>query len=369
MEYIKDLTILIVEDDEVNLELLARNMRRRFKKVYTAKNGKDGYAIWSGEQDGIDIILTDIEMPILNGIELIKKIRAISKKQSVIVLSAYANSSYLTEIINLGVDGFVMKPLEMDILCAAIHRVAKNIFNEKALDLYHEGLEGYFDEMLQKNKKYEKLSLILKETLKYINKDDIKEVEEILKNGELDIDYYLPRTETHIAEQQYTAPAYKNDKISAKEYLQEIGFDRYFGDINEDLRQLGEIANDMGNMFRFDEELCESAIRNVAYLFERYAAIIRYFVEFSCLSGNVSEVASFFNGLHEKLDPKTAKKLKVLIVCFISDLEGWKDAVFISRNAQDIHFFDEQSGAIKDQMLKLLEGGDEEEEVVDDTFF
>lgn len=63
-----------------------------------------------------DIVLTDIIMPSMSGLELAKKIKEISPKTKIIVVTAYGSSEYLMEAIEIGVDGFLTKPISLDVL-------------------------------------------------------------------------------------------------------------------------------------------------------------------------------------------------------------------------------------------------------------
>lgn len=117
----KDLNVLIVEDDEIILNELLATTSILFKEVFTAKNGQDGYLIF--EFNKIDIILTDIKMPLLDGIGLVKKIREKNCECPIVVLSSYSEQSTLLKVLNLGVDGYLIKPVEfyelVDILLKA----------------------------------------------------------------------------------------------------------------------------------------------------------------------------------------------------------------------------------------------------------
>ncbi|KJR41981.1 Signal transduction response regulator, receiver region domain protein [Candidatus Magnetoovum chiemensis] len=93
-------------------------MRRIFKDVIIADNGLDGINKLS--KHNVDIVLTDYLMPIMNGLELIKKIREKDKKTPIILITGYIESEFLIEAINLGVTQFVTKPIMVKNLLKAI---------------------------------------------------------------------------------------------------------------------------------------------------------------------------------------------------------------------------------------------------------
>jgi len=105
---LKNKTILYVEDELDVLENISELLENYFKKVYTSLNGEIGYSLFL--ENEIDIIFIDIELPKMNGIELIHKIRAIDKEVYIIVVSAYTKTDYFVDCIELKVDKYIIKP-------------------------------------------------------------------------------------------------------------------------------------------------------------------------------------------------------------------------------------------------------------------
>ncbi|MDX1808201.1 MAG: response regulator transcription factor [Sulfurospirillaceae bacterium] len=125
-ENLKKLSILCVEDDEGVRKRLANTLKYYFKEVIEADDGKEAYDIYQTQK--IDIIITDIDMPKLNGISLVKKIRQQNTKIPIIVLSAYSNEEYLMELINSKIDNFILKPINSTKLLNALESINKDIF-------------------------------------------------------------------------------------------------------------------------------------------------------------------------------------------------------------------------------------------------
>jgi len=122
----KDLTLLYVEDDNetrVNISMLLSDM---FKDIIIAKNGKDGLDKF--KTNHIDLIITDINMPIMDGLEMSSIIKSINPKIPIIIFTAIMDISKLKDAIDIGVDSFVNKPLkDIDLLFSKIDMVIKNI--------------------------------------------------------------------------------------------------------------------------------------------------------------------------------------------------------------------------------------------------
>ncbi len=125
----KDLSILLVEDYEPLRNDMAKMFEDIFKKVVVAKNGKEALDLYKKSDKKFDIIITDIQMPIMDGIELCQEILNINLNQQIIVLSAHTESEYLLKLINLGIAQFITKPIEYDELIDTLAHVTKKINN------------------------------------------------------------------------------------------------------------------------------------------------------------------------------------------------------------------------------------------------
>jgi len=101
--------ILIVEDDPVVLGFMEEMFDIYFKKVYTAKDGFEALKIFN--DNNLDLILCDIKMPNLNGIETIKRIRKDNYNIPVIILSGFYDNEILLEVLNLNILGYSIKPV------------------------------------------------------------------------------------------------------------------------------------------------------------------------------------------------------------------------------------------------------------------
>lgn len=124
-------SILIVEDDEDILQVLVDIFSDTFGKVFTAKNGTIALDIL---KDNIpDILLTDLEMPGLDGVELIMKLRAEGNAVPVIILSGKCEKHFLLKAIKLGVHDFVEKPFKKETVVNAVYRVLEMKVREKDL--------------------------------------------------------------------------------------------------------------------------------------------------------------------------------------------------------------------------------------------
>jgi response regulator of citrate/malate metabolism len=110
------------------------------------------------ENNSYDIVISDINMPILNGIDMITQIKEIDIEQVVIVTSAHDESEYLMKLIDIGVDNFILKPVELQKLINTLYKSCKIISDKKLLTLYRDKLEESNLELEAKNKDSERKS-------------------------------------------------------------------------------------------------------------------------------------------------------------------------------------------------------------------
>ena len=132
---LKDITVLYCEDED-DLRTVTGDVIQQFtKKVFLAENGQIGLELFKKHADEIDLIITDVNMPEMNGLEMAKEIKAINFNIPIIVATAFSNSSYLLEAIELGIDKYVLKPIDIKKLFTVM----------KQSLLYHELQDLYRD--------------------------------------------------------------------------------------------------------------------------------------------------------------------------------------------------------------------------------
>ncbi len=132
-KYLKQSTILFIEDDEVLLDAITTTLQNTGITIIKAINGIEGLAQYEKLKDKIDLIVTDIIMPHMDGLEMISKIRETNFEIPIVVASALDNRETLQKVINLNIDGFVSKPIVMQKLVATLEKALKPIYYKKKL--------------------------------------------------------------------------------------------------------------------------------------------------------------------------------------------------------------------------------------------
>ncbi len=125
----KNLKILYVEDDELTRENTLEILERKCDTVFCASDGREGLEIYEREKP--DIIITDIQMPKLDGISMAKKIRETDIKTLIIITTAYTDQKYLLDAVELQLIKYVTKPIHWDKISHALSACIKYLKEEE----------------------------------------------------------------------------------------------------------------------------------------------------------------------------------------------------------------------------------------------
>ena len=128
--------VLYVEDDLILQKETKRLLERMFKSVDVANDGQEGLEAFAKER--YDLVLSDIEMPIVNGLEMSKKMKMMEPSIPIIVISAYSNTEYLIDAISIGIDYYVLKPIQMPRFIDTLYQVCTHIDNSYIAKKYEE---------------------------------------------------------------------------------------------------------------------------------------------------------------------------------------------------------------------------------------
>ena len=140
-----DLKVLYAEDDALTRDEIALFLKRRAKEVIVAANGEEGLELF--RRHNPDIIVTDIRMPVMDGLKMLRAIRQMNSVIPVIVTSAYSDTSYMMEAIDIGSDQYVLKPVDTGKLSAAFEKCAELVEHRKAAIQHAEEREKLIEEL------------------------------------------------------------------------------------------------------------------------------------------------------------------------------------------------------------------------------
>ncbi len=142
-KYLGTATILYVEDDALTNEAYTKVLTRYAKELFVAHNGEEGLELYKKYQP--DIVISDIRMPVMDGLEMVKRIREINYEQVVIFTSAYNDSDYTLKALDLNVNAYLLKPVDKRILKLKINGFSKNIALVKENEIQKNILNAILD--------------------------------------------------------------------------------------------------------------------------------------------------------------------------------------------------------------------------------
>jgi len=176
---LKNTSVLYCEDDIELRNITAEVLKQFVKELYLADNGLQGLELFKTHQEEIEIIITDINMPEMDGLEMVKQIKQINSNIPIIVTTAFSDSSYLIDAIDIGVDKYVLKPVDIKKL---IKTMQNSLLYHEIQDLYKDNLTHLpnRNKIIKDEKNADEMNLIL------IDIDDFSILNELYgdKNGD-----------------------------------------------------------------------------------------------------------------------------------------------------------------------------------------
>jgi DNA-binding response OmpR family regulator len=141
----KNTTILYVEDNQFIREEAVEYLSLIYRNVLEASNGEEALKIYKEIKP--DIIITDIKMPIINGLQMVKSIRKKDKKTPIIVVTAFLDTEYLLEAIELRLVKYITKPLTNYKLDVALELAHEYLANEEKRCIVTLSDSSYYDQL------------------------------------------------------------------------------------------------------------------------------------------------------------------------------------------------------------------------------
>lgn len=159
---LKKLKILYAEDEELSRENLHELLEMFCDNVYTVEDGKEALKLY--QEIKPDIVISDIEMPFLNGLQLAEKIREKDKKTQIIITTAYTDKEYMLKAVELNLIKYLVKPVKLDELTNTLKKAVENInaMEVKEYTLFNNYTYNVLDKVL-KNEENEEIHLTYNE--------------------------------------------------------------------------------------------------------------------------------------------------------------------------------------------------------------
>lgn len=247
-ELFEDLTVLYVEDDEMTSEEVSFFLSKYVKTLYVASNGEEGFELFKKYQP--NLVITDIQMPIKNGLEMSKEILNHTPNTPIIITTAYSDADYLINAIELGIDKYILKPIK---LLELLILIQKSLYLECKNSKFY---EEYIQFILDSNSSFmfitdsQKIEYVNENLLKLLGENSIHSIKEkfnkcknlfLLENVKTDlnyIDYILQNPEkTYLVSlNSEICKSFSNKKFYVKY--------KYFDDMKKSIFIFNEVENE-----------------------------------------------------------------------------------------------------------------------------
>jgi len=338
-----DLSVLYVEDEKELRESVTAFLNNFFSVVEEAVDGLDGltkYKAFKDKTDSyFDIVIADVNMPNMNGIELCKNIRSINKEQVIIIMSAHNDSTNLLSLVNINIDYFILKPIVYETFINILFKVCREINDYKLLSHYYHDTEALTDELSAKNIQlektisyYKKEISLLKGTTPTIEKEKIIPKVEEVDNNNVKRQERKKTVDTSIIDTMHYED---HQKISALEFLEEFEVEQSLID------DLNENENEAQNLLYAEVELTQEMIISFSKVLTYYTHFLNETIEFKDLSYSIAALVEVLNNVNiNDIDLTIQSTLKNYMTGIIDDMSNWKKVIFIEKNTPDIHYLD-----------------------------
>ncbi|MDD3055513.1 MAG: diguanylate cyclase [Aliarcobacter sp.] len=151
-EILKDICVLYVEDENDVRKFTAKLLDSLLKKVYVAQDGLEGLKIFEENKNDIDLIISDINMPKMDGLSMCEAIRKINNEIPLVITSAHNDTNFLRRSIEIGVTTYAMKPIDLYQLVESIIKAMEPIILKKKLMELNLSLESKIEQEINKIK-------------------------------------------------------------------------------------------------------------------------------------------------------------------------------------------------------------------------
>jgi len=173
-----DLTLLYVEDDEIIRKQAIMYLEKLCKKVWGARNGLEALEVYADYKP--DIIISDIKMPRLNGLDMASKIRKTDKDTPIILATAFTDTNYLLKAVELQLIKYLVKPISSVKLLEALNLAYEHLHQDE-VNIIHINQDTVYDTL---NK-----TLVIKNEIIKLTKNELLLLELLVRNHQKSVSY------------------------------------------------------------------------------------------------------------------------------------------------------------------------------------
>jgi CheY-like chemotaxis protein len=345
--YSKELKVLVVEDDQDLNGLLSNMLKMFFSSVESAFDGKEGLQKY--KTGNYDVIISDINMPNMNGVEMSKEIKKYNRDQPIIVLSAHNESNFLIDLIETGVNGFSQKPFNPVSFMPTLLRETKNVVQRRELERLK--FKSFQRKIEQEKKK--KLEALKKQKDNPIVKSQTKE--EILAEKE--------------AEEMMLRAMENEIELDMKKEKEQVNLEH----LEEDQNLLVELSEDVEKMIKLNEEfqslidemllnkLNDGIMHDIGEILSKYYAVLSRASVLDNISHYFADLSEIF--INTNFNDLSSEAIATLsnIEYIAEDIKNFITDVFLTNRVKNITFLEKTLKGYYDQVELELGLKDAEE--------
>lgn len=361
-KYSHDLNVLYVEDDENLRNETETLFKMLFKNIDTAEDGSIGLQKFN--DNFYDLVISDVNMPKMNGIEMSKKIREVNSEQKIIIVSAHDESHILIDLIQAGANGFILKPMHMDDLITALYPVCRDAYTQIInLQLIEElnDKNALLEDQLKKLRasdhtiqtKHHQLEDMIQEKNACLAREDNEEIEEVIQNI------------TGTVDKEVLSDYFKEDEDEGAENV--LFLSDHCADLSEIFTEIPEIIS------RFETHKNVEEIHTIIKNLLKASSIFVYYSPYlDLLSTSFTELATTMeNNLDAFLELMEGNSESILMLfdAVSSDIERYIERFQVESLAmKNSHHIHEPTALSIQQIITLIVPPVEEEGDMDDIF-
>lgn len=342
--YARDLKVLIVDDVKSNLEFYKVAFGKYFSVCDEANDGQEALEMYNQNPDYYDLIVTDVEMPRMSGLELVEEIRKSNMNQSIIVITAVTDLGINQNLAFHYIDGLLTKPVDNTKLYTLLYRILKTITEKIELKHYVSDLEDESSQALEYMHHFE---LIIKKLNPLINHKEVAEVTSIIKVLIGKSETIQEEAETQIQKIKISDDVKKNIRythdtiVSAQELCEDLD-DSIFDKIDE----FNEIIEDwiilIDKLSLTKDKSCMNYLNEIIDKIDTLSEIIHNIGLFPIISNSLTNLINFLREItYDDIFTQARDKFLVeMLLGLEDDLGKWVTLIFIERKAPNVHYLD-----------------------------
>ena len=151
-EVLKNISILYVEDENDVRDFTSKILNPLLKKVFIAQDGEEGLKVFQENKDEIDLVVSDINMPKMDGLSMCDAIKKINSEIPIVITSAHNDTGFLKRAIDIGVNTYAMKPIDLYQLIESIIKAMEPIILKRQLIELNSSLKSKIEQEVNKIK-------------------------------------------------------------------------------------------------------------------------------------------------------------------------------------------------------------------------